>query len=135
MMCFFRLSVCKITEKVMDGFLMKFTGNVYSRTRNRWLNFGGDPGNHLDPNILPINKSTRRGAECRLCKILHMIGAGHYSKIKDIDPIMPNFELVLPCNSSDAPPKFYQHTNKPTDQHTLKDFEVTNLQTNHKKTE
>ena len=36
-------------------------------------------------------------------KFLSMIGAGHCSRVKDIDPIMPIFGSVIPCNSSDAP--------------------------------
>ena len=42
------MSVCKIIRKVMDEFLMKFSGNV---TRNRLFNTEDDPDHCLDPRI------------------------------------------------------------------------------------
>ena len=61
---------------------------------------GSDPNS---PDLWTIKTRALGDLSVDICKLLHMIEAGHCSRIKGIDPIMPKFESVLPCNSSDAP--------------------------------
>ena len=44
-----------------------------------------------------LNKSTRKQAECRLCKVQNFCKVYYLvcSRIKDIDPIMPKFILLI----------------------------------------
>ena len=59
---------------------------------------GSDPNS---PDLWITKTRALRELSADICKLLHMIEAGHCSRIKGIDPI--KFESVLPCNSSDAP--------------------------------
>ena len=61
-------------------------------------------------NSYSYNKSTQKRGECRLCKIFAKYITQFAPESRILTPSCPKFESVLPCNSSDAPQKFHNHS-------------------------